>query len=256
MKRIGIIGGMSPESTIHYYEGINRLVNERCGGHASADLVLRSVNFEEYCKLMEAGNWEEIFEKLDAEAWTLVKACECDYVAIATNTMHKVAEKICSDERIRDGFRWQSSVHAPEQKFVHIGDCVAAECIKRNFKRVALIGTRITMTDSFMRKRLRKNGLTVVNPFGKKEIGEIDRIIFEELCHGKVDWRSAEKIVNILVESERRDKKKGGSGFDAVGLGCTELGMLCTDFKEIDGHFALIDSTEAHINRLVELCLS
>jgi aspartate racemase len=121
MKRIGIIGGMSPESTLHYYECINRQVNglaqkNGLGEHISADMVLRSVNFEEYCQLMDADNWKEIAKKLYVEATTLICKNDCDYVAIATNTMHKVAGDVC-----------------PSDQLVHIGDCVAEECLDKGF---------------------------------------------------------------------------------------------------------------------------
>lgn len=94
MKRIGIIGGMSFESTLHYYERINRQVKERAGGLTSADMVLRSVNFEEYHRLMEKGDWQTIGAMLQYEAIGLATRDGCDYVAIATNTMHKVADRI------------------------------------------------------------------------------------------------------------------------------------------------------------------
>ena len=255
MKKIGIIGGMSFESTVHYYEQINRLVNERAGGLVSADMVLRSVNFEEYRKLMESDDWDEIAKRLSKEALDLVLMDKCDYVAIATNTMHKVADKVVGPHAVSDNI-WPITTNYYEIPLVHIGDCVAKECISKGFNRVAIIGTRMTMTDDFMKDHLRRYGLMVVDRFEDGEIGEIDRIIFEELCHGKTSWESAERILNILIAVELRDKKNGGSGFDAAILGCTELRMLSTEFHDIKDHFAIVDSTQVHINKIVELCLS
>lgn len=251
MKRIGIIGGMSPESTLHYYERINRQVNELAqdndlGEHTSADIVLRSVNFEEYCQLMDADNWAEIAKKLYVEATTLICKNDCDYVAVATNTMHKVANDIC-----------------PSDQLVHIGDCIAEECIARGFKRVAIIGTKTTMTESFMKDRLRQHGLEVGDSFTPEEIDEIDRIIFEELCHGEIDDESRHTVLNTIVHADSRDQDAGNIGFDAVILGCTELEMLFDEDEEYfisnpkhHHRYELVNSTQAHINKLVDLCLS
>ena len=252
MKRIGIIGGMSPESTLHYYERINRQVNELAqdndlGEHTSADIVLRSVNFEEYCQLMDADNWAEIAKKLYVEATTLICKNDCDYVAVATNTMHKVANDIC-----------------PSDQLVHIGDCIAEECIASGFKRVAIIGTKTTMTESFMKDRMRQHGLEVGDPFTDEEIDEIDRVIFEELCHGEADTESSENVMSMLYQADTRDMEKGGKGFDAFILGCTELEMLVDalgDYiianpSKFKHRFKLVNSTQSHINKLVDLCLS
>ena len=249
MKRIGILGGMSPESTLRYYERINRQVNElaqdnELGEHISADMVLRSVNFEEYCKRMESGDWQEIANMIDEEVVNLVHNDGCDFVAIATNTMHKVVKDTVP-------------------QLVHIGDCVAEECIESGFKRVANVGTKTTMKEDFMKDRLRKHGLEVVDTFTEEEIAEIDRIIFEELCHGEVDDESRHTILNAVVRADSRDMDNGGSGFDAVILGCTELELLFDEGLEyIIGkpkyhhHFEFVNSTQAHIDKLVDLCLS
>ena len=255
MKRIGIIGGMSFESTLHYYEQINRQVNEQAGGLTSADIVLRSVNFGEYCELMKSGDWNEIARKLSTEALDLVLLNKCDYVAIATNTMHKVADKVEGPHAVSDNI-WPPTTSYVGVPLIHIGDCVAEECVAKGFNRVAIIGTKMTMTDDFMKNRLGRYGLEVVGGFEDSEIQEIDRIIFEELCHGKTEWKSHEKILNILMEVEIRDKKSGGRGFDAAILGCTELRMLYGDFPGIKNHFAILDSTKVHIDRLADLCLS
>ena len=129
--RIGIIGGMSFESTLHYYEQINRQVNERAGGLTSADLVLRSVNFEEYHQLMEVGDWEEFAHRLSFEALDLVLKNRCDYVAIATNTMHKVADEVLGPHEVVNNVVWPSTSTWIDVPLVHIGDCIADECKDR-----------------------------------------------------------------------------------------------------------------------------
>ena len=259
MKRIGIIGGMSYESTLHYYERINRQVNERAGGLVSADLVLRSVNFEEYHELMEKGYWQEIGRRLSIEARTLVIGNQCDYVAIATNTMHKVADYVARP------YDWMKSECSRmvriEIPLVHIGDCIAEKCKKEGIQRVALIGTRFTMTDDFMKKRLRDNGLEVIDTFKKSEIDEIDRIIFDELCHGIVKPESENRLLNIAANADDRDMDNGGTGIDGFILGCTELEMLFSGGPYYfikprhEHHYKFINSTQAHIDKIVELCL-
>jgi len=234
MKRIGIIGGMSYESTLHYYEQINRKVNERAGGLVSADLVLRSVNFGEYHQLMETGNWDTITYKLATEINHLHHKNQCAYVAIATNTMHKI---------IND----QVAFMFPN--LIHIGDCIAEKCREISAKRVLLLGTKFTMTEDFMRKRLESHGLSVMDTSSyPEEINEINRIIFDELCHGLVVPESKEFMLNFVYQFPcDRDERP-----DAVVLGCTELNMI---LKPEDIDIPLIDSTEAHIDKLVNLCL-
>lgn len=248
MKRIGIIGGMSYESTLHYYAQINRKVNERAGGLASADLVLRSVNFEKYRKLMRKGDWKRIGELLRGEAWELAYGSYCDYIAVATNTMHKVAGDIVRTvegtpdfpSRRPDGFY---------PKFVHIGDCIAEECKKVGTKRVLLLGTKFTMTEDFMKARLGTHDIEVMDTSNyPEEIDEINRIIFEELCHGIVTSESKEFMVNFAYQFPCDSDERP----DAVILGCTELNMI---LQPGDVDIPLIDSTQAHIDKLVELCL-
>ena len=247
MKRIGIIGGMSFESTLHYYEQINRKVNERAGGLVSADLVLRSVNFEEYHKLMEARDWDRIGYKLTREAEVLASEFYCDYVAIATNTMHKVAPQI---KRGVEFFcpRKRNSTKLP--KFVHIGDCIAEKLNKIGAKRILLLGTRFTMTEKFMKKFFSgryKIQVMVVRDY-PDEINKIDDIIFEELCHGIVTPESKEFLVNFVNQFPcDRDERP-----DAIILGCTELNMI---LGPGDVDIPLVDSTKAHIDKLVNLCL-
>ena len=237
MKRFGIIGGMSFESTAHYYERINRQISELAGGFCSADLVVRSVNFQKYHDLMDKGDWETISLRLLLETSNLVDGYKCDYVAIATNTMHKVADELYA------------------YPLVHIGDCVAEKCREVGAKRVALLGTRFTMEEDFMKKRLEANGLEVVDCLKEDDIRKIDQIIFEDLCHGRVM-----SDAKIYLQTLCNDLISGGYGLDGVILGCTELEMALDEpirkrYLERDG-FYLFDTTQAHIDKIVQLSLS
>ena len=247
MRRIGIIGGMSYESTLYYYERINRQVNERVGGLASADLVLQSVNFEDYHKLMEKGDWVTIGRRLRAAARNLFLENQCNYVAIATNTMHKVAEYIA------EPYTWIQHTGARairvEIPLVHIGDCIAEKCKEVGAKRVLLLGTKFTMTEDFMAKRLAQHGINVMSVDNyPEEIEEIDRIIFDELCHGVVTAESKEFMMNFVYQFPADSDIRP----DAIVLGCTELEMI---LEQDDVDIPLINSTQAHIDKIVELCL-
>ena len=247
MRRIGIIGGMSYESTLHYYERINRQVNACVGGLASADLVLQSVNFEDYHKLVEKGDWVTIGRRLRAAARNLFLENQCNYVAIATNTMHKVAEYIA------EPYTWIQHTGARairvEIPLVHIGDCIAEKCKEVGAKRVLLLGTKFTMTEDFMAKRLAQHGINVMSVDNyPEEIEEIDRIIFDELCHGVVTAESKEFMMNFVYQFPADSDIRP----DAIVLGCTELEMI---LEQDDVDIPLINSTQAHIDKIVELCL-
>ena len=244
---------MSYHSTLQYYEGINRIVNERSGGMTSADLVIRSVNFQQYYEWMQRDHWELIEKSLRNEAWKLSYEARCDYVAIATNTMHKVAEYV-------EDMLSPPNYNRGDVRFVHIGDCVARKCYKAGIGRVALLGTEFVMSEKFMKDRLRQNGLEVVDNCTVSEILEINHIIFNELCHGKVTDKAVSTFLNIVYRANHRDMESGNAGLDGVILGCTELNMLVPKEHiivkpEYQSHFQFIDSTEAHIERLAELCL-
>ncbi|MCR5572604.1 MAG: amino acid racemase [Candidatus Saccharibacteria bacterium] len=250
MQRIGIIGGMSYESTVHYYELINRQVNARAGRLVSADLVLRSVNFEEYHELMEAGDWDEIARKLSSEALDLVLKNKCSYVAIATNTMHKVADVVYGPHEVVDNVAWPPLSTWVKIPLVHIGDCIADKCNAIDARRVLLLGTKFTMTEDFMENRLAEYGIETMDTSGyAEEVDEINRIIFEELCHGVVTPESKEFMVNFVNQFPSDSDIRP----DAIILGCTELNMI---LEPDDVDVPIIDSTQAHIDALVDLCLS
>lgn len=230
MKTIGIIGGMSYESTIHYYERINNQVNEIAGGLTCAKLLIYNVNFEEIRKLMLNNEWDKIGDKLADIAKTLENA-GADYIVIATNTMHKLAEVV------------QSRINIP---LIHIADCVAEKCKEKNIMNVGLLGTKYTMVEDFLINRLQENGLSVTTPKNEENINEIDRIIFDELCKGEIKESSKKYYVDVISEMIKENKIEG------IILGCTEIEML---IKQSDLDIPIFDTTQSHIDSIVDYSL-
>ena len=230
MKTIGIIGGMSYESSIHYYEKINNQVNEIAGGLTCARMIIYNVNFEEIRKLMLDNEWEKIGEELARIAKVLEDA-GADYIAIATNTMHKLADYV------------QSRINIP---LIHIADCVADKCKERNVLNVGLLGTKYTMVEDFLKNRLKENGLTVCTPSNEDDINEIDRIIFDELCKGNIKESSKDYYVNVINEMIEKN------GIEGIIFGCTEIEMLV---KQSDLNILIFDTTQAHIDSIVNYSL-
>lgn len=230
MKTIGIIGGMSYESSLHYYERINKQINQIEGGLTSAKLLMYNVNFEEVRKLMLDNKWEEIGLYLTNISQTLEKA-GVDYIVIATNTMHKLADFI------------QSKIHIP---LIHIADCVAEKCKENKILNVGLLGTKYTMVEDFLTNRLKQNGLQVITPKNQKVIEEIDRIIFEELCKGIIKSSSREYYKNVINQMEKESQIKG------IILGCTEIEMLV---GPNDLTIPIFDTTKSHIDTIVDYSL-
>lgn len=230
MKTIGIIGGMSYESSVHYYERINHQVNEIAGGLTCAKIILYNVNFEEIRKLMLNNKWEEIGVQLSNIANILEKA-GADYIAIATNTMHKLADYI------------QGQINIP---LIHIADCVANECKKSNVLNVGLLGTKYTMVEDFLKDRLKENGLQVSIPDRKESIEEIDRIIFDELCKGVTKNSSKKHYIDVIEDMKKKNNIEG------VILGCTEIEML---IKAEDLDIPIFDTTQSHIDAIVNYTL-
>lgn len=202
MKKIGLIGGMSPESTVFYYKTLNRLTKERLGGHASAKILLHSVNFAETHALQAAGEWEVLGDHLASAAQGLKRA-GADLIALATNTMHKCAPAIEA---------------ATDLPFIHIADATAAALLTDKRKRPALLGTRFTMAERFYTDRLEASGLRPVLPDQRAQT-EINRIIFDELVHGIINENSRRYYAEAVA-------LLAGEGADSVILGCTEIGML------------------------------
>ncbi len=202
MRTIGVIGGMSWESTAEYYRLLNTLAAERLGGLHSADLLVRSVDFADIERLQVAGEWEQAGAVL-AEGAAGLEAAGADLLVLATNTMHKVAGAI----ETRCGI-----------PLIHLGDATAAAVLAAGVQHVGLLGTAFTMEQGFYADRLRSHGLTVTTP-GAADRAAVHWVIYDELCRGRVEDSSRTtylEVVGRLVEA----------GCQGVVLGCTEIELL------------------------------
>jgi aspartate racemase len=229
MKTIGLIGGMSWESSIEYYRIVNEEARSRLGGLHSARLVMYSVDFAEIEPLQQEGRWDEAARMLVAAARSVEKA-GADFVLLATNTMHKVADRI------------EAAVEVP---LLHIADPTAREIHARGFTRVGLLGTRFTMEGDFYKGRLvEKHGLDVLVP-DEQQQELVHRVIYDELCLGQVRASSRDQYLGIIDELVAR-------GAEGIILGCTEIGLL---IHEGDARVPLFDTTTMHAAAAVELAL-
>lgn len=220
MKTIGLIGGMSWESTVSYYQTINRIVAAHLGGLHSAKILLYSVDFAEIEQLQMAGRWTEAGELL-AEIAARLEAAGADFLVLCTNTMHKLAGAI------------ESRVRIP---LLHIADPTADAIVQAGFQMVGLLGTRFTMEQDFYKARLAgRYGLKVLIPDGK-DIEIVHRVIYDELCHGKIS--DASRIAYRGVMARLCDQ-----GAQCIILGCTEIGMLV---GAADAPVLLVDTTALH----------
>ena len=228
MKTVGLIGGMSWESTIPYYRIINDYVKDTLGGLHSAKIILYSVEFDEIEKLQSSGQWAKAAEILGDIAVKLENA-GADFILICTNTMHKVAGEV------------QAMVSVP---IVHIADATADVLEKDRITKVALLGTKYTMTEDFYKSRLIDRGFEVVIPDGE-DIDTVNEIIFDELCVGVIKDESREKYSEII------DKLRA-KGAQAVILGCTEIGLL---IEQKDSSLPIYDTTVIHAMRAAEMLI-
>jgi len=229
MKVIGLIGGMSWESTAEYYRIINETVKERLGGHHSAKILLYSVNFSEIEKLQREGRWQEATEFM-CEAAMRVELGGADCILICTNTMHKMAGEV------------QRAVTIP---LLHIADAAAMEIKKMGIGRVALLGTKYTMEEEFYKGRLMaKYGFEVLIP-PEEDRNIINQIIYDELCLGKVEGKSKKRFVQIIGKLKNQ-------GAEGVILGCTEISLL---IKQKDSPLELFDTTAIHAQAAVDFAL-
>lgn len=229
MKTVGLIGGMSWESTIPYYREINEAVKKRLGGLHSAQIVLYSVDFAEVERLQRAGDWDAA-GKLLAAAAAKLEAAGAECVALCTNTMHNVAPAI------------EAALEVP---FLHIADATAEAIGAAGIARVGLLGTRFTMEQDFYKERLRERfGIEVVVP-GAVERQVVHEVIYQELCLGKVAERSREQFRGIMAELVAR-------GAQGVVLGCTEIGMLV---GPKDASVPLFDTAAIHANQIAAWAL-
>lgn len=228
MKTIGLLGGMSWESTQTYYRLINEGVKNRLGGLHSAKLVLFSVDFAEIEALQHKGDWPATADILAGAALSVQKA-GADFLVIGTNTMHKVAPEI------------EQAIGIP---LLHIADATAQLLKKEGVTRAGLLGTRFTMQQAFYRERLEAAGIDVLTP-DESQRDEVHRVIYEELCQGEIKPDSRHTYLDIV-------SSLSGRGAQAVILGCTEIGLL---IRQADTEVPLYDTTEIHAARAVELAL-
>lgn len=230
MKTIGMIGGMSWESTLSYYKAINEGVKAALGGLNSAQICLYSVNFEPIEKLQHEGKWDETAQLL-AQAAKSVEAGGADFLLICTNTMHKVAPEI------------EAQISIP---ILHIADATAKQLQQDGIKRVGLLGTRFTMEQVFYKGRLQQQfGIDVLIPDAEQR-QQVHRVIYEELCLGTIRPESRAQYVEIVEDLHRR-------GAQAVILGCTEIALL---IQQHDTDVPLYDTTKIHAEQAVQLALT
>ncbi len=230
MKTIGLIGGMSWESTAHYYRLINEGVRETKGGIASAPLLMHSFDFAPIAAMQKAGEWNALAEQLCGAASGLEKA-GAEALLICTNTMHKLAEQVAA---------------ATSLPLIHIADPTGAAVAGRDIARVALLGTAFTMEQDFYRARLAdRHGLEVLVP-EDEDRAEVHRIIYEELVAGRVTEPSR-NIYRGVIE------RLAGRGAQGVILGCTEIMLLVSDE---DSPVPLFDTTALHAQAAVDFILS
>lgn len=226
MKTIGLLGGMSWKSTLDYYRAINEGVKKKLGGLHSAEIVLYSVDFEPVEQLQHAGDWKGTAGIL-CDAARNIEAAGADFLLICTNTMHKVAPEI------------ESAVEIP---LLHIADATAEVLANLGIETVGLLGTAFTMEQAFYKGRLAEtHGLRVLVPEAD-DIGLIHRVIYRELCLGRVESNSKAEFLRIIDELAAR-------GAEAVILGCTEIGMLV---GQADTSVLLCDTTRIHAEKAVE----
>ena len=229
MKIIGMIGGMSWESTLEYYRILNEEIKSRLGGFHSAQCILYSVDFAEIEKLQHESKWEEATE-LMVKAAKRVERGGAEFIIICTNTMHLMADSV------------QSSIGIP---LLHIVDATAEEIKKKQFNRVGLLGTRFTMEHHFYRNRLKENyGIdAIIPPEEHRKI--IHDILYNELCLGEIKKRSKEKFRKIIEDLVVR-------GAQGIILGCTEIPLI-VDQKEYS--IPLFDTTLIHSKAAVDFAL-
>jgi aspartate racemase len=230
MRVIGLLGGMSWESSLEYYRIINQEVRRRLGRQHSARILMYSVDFEGIERLQDAGDWETAGAIL-AENARRIELGGADFLLLCSNTMHKVSAAI------------EEAIGIP---LVHIADATAARIGDENISKVGLLGTRFTMLEDFYKGRLaEKHGLEVLVP-SQEDCAVVDRVIFDELCQGKIIDASREEYVRII----------GGlaeAGARGVILGCTEIGLLV---KPDDSPLPVFDTAQIHASRAVDLALS
>lgn len=229
MKTIGMLGGMSWESTLTYYRLINQAVAARLGGLHSAKILLHSVDFAEIEQYQTAGDWAASAKAL-TEAARGLAAAGADLMLICTNTMHKVAPEV------------QSGIGVP---LLHIAEATAEALAEKGVTKAALLGTKYTMTQDFYRKKLEEAGIEVLVP-GEADMELVNRVIFDELCRGVVSGESKAEFLRII-------DSLAGQGAEGVVLGCTEIGLL---LSQADTPLPVFDTTVIHAEKAVRVAMA
>jgi len=230
MRCIGIVGGMSWESTAHYYRALNEGVKARLGGLHSARLVLHSVEFAEIERMQREGRWDEAGDVL-AAARRGLEAAGADFVLIAANTMHKVADRMMAGARV---------------PLLHIADVTGEAARRAGLSTVGLLGTRYTMEQDFYVRRLEERfGLRVLVP-GPEERAEVNRVIFEELVLGVARPESKARYLAACAGLV-------AAGAQGIVSGCTEIGML---LQPVDLGVPLLDTAVLHVEAALDLALA
>ena len=229
MKTIGLLGGMSWESTLVYYRAINVGINSRRGGLHSAKIVMYSVDFEPIERLQQAGDWRAAAAIL-IDAAKAIEAAGADFLVICTNTMHKVAAEV------------EDAIRIP---LLHIADATAETLRNDGIRRVGLLGTAFTMEQAFYKGRLAdRHGLDVRVP-GRADREIVHDIIYRELCRGKIEPASKAEYLRII-------EALAAGGAQAVILGCTEIGLLV---GQADTAVRLVDTTAVHVEKAIAYAL-
>ncbi len=229
MKTIGLIGGMSWESSAEYYRIMNEAVKEKLGGLHSVNCILCSVDFDKIAALQHRGEWKELTARMIGFARKLEDA-GADFIVIATNTMHKMAEEV------------QGNIRIP---LLHIADATAEKIIEKGVHKPGLLGTKFTMQEDFYKGRLKeKYDIQVIIP-SETDRNMIDDIIYNELCAGIIKRASKEKFQEVI-------RGLVSKGADGVILGCTEIPLL---ISQEDVEVPLFDTTTIHSRAAVEFAL-
>jgi aspartate racemase len=229
MKTLGLLGGMSWESTQTYYQLLNQQVAQRLGGLHSAKVILDSLDFADVEVLQREGQWDALADLLVKHALR-VEAAGAEGLIIGTNTMHRVAPQV------------EAALSIP---LLHIADATAQALLEDGVQIVGLLGTRFTMEQAFYRERLEAQGITVLVP-NDAQREEVHRIIYQELCRGVLDKNSRAAYLDVVEDLHRR-------GVGGVILGCTEIGLL---INQHDTTVALYDTTFLHAKSGVEWALA
>ncbi|UAA39606.1 aspartate/glutamate racemase family protein [Paraneptunicella aestuarii] len=229
MKLIGLLGGMSWESSAVYYQAINEGIKQRLGGLHSAELLMYSIDFARLEKMQREGDWQTAAQLLIEKA-KRIEGAGAQCLLICTNTMHIVAEQVAN------------AISIP---LIHIADAVGEKLVKANVDKVALLGTSFTMTEAFYRVRLQENfGLNVITPKADDR-KLIHDVIYNELCLGKIQPESKQAYLDIIAKLKEQ-------GAEAVILGCTEIGLL---IQQDDCPLPLYDTVMIHAKKAVEFAL-